>query len=1200
MSKVNVTTLPGVNQAAEEAAFEAQQRERVIPQEQSTDLNVPTAEVAPTPGATLVSDSIGAVINNEMEEVMPTAPRTMGAGQGQVAQMAGGRPAPDTFVASEGPQIPTSELNRDLYDAEGNPLTPAQKLEQKQKDIDATEKAMKRPGAVDLTKQSELSAGFDGIIRESDQGKIQVAANNVVNGLTEIDSNGQTNLAKSQQLLFEDDKDTVTGITGAMSAIGLEMIGDRQYSDEGGSVQAEPEGELTDLLDFDDGIKQADEEYSGVEPAEFERRMGKYMSDYKRNQLASMGYDPNQMPPVDLQTLGQIGAKAATHNSLYFKEVDGKIYPTDKGREFIRAAKDLQAATVREAKGLQSKSPANKNTGWYDTALKSIRKSEIKRHSPDGNKRGRPRDIVDYQASHGSVGLASTTNQMGGAALFLALALNGDPDAANLADIGAKRQEKVRSKAKGDPDRQWNRELANTLNKAIMSFGTWGEIQASGETQYNYVKADPTVWRLYPENMGAEIQNNLFSRWMTNSNMSYPINVNADSLKNLANSATFPEQSKKYFLRQVSNPGPIENQDMRLVSNLVLAHKNIEGGKTENMTWEEKVRQSLDLGWITAQAKIGKDLQSAIAKTGIIGSDGKVNLQQLENMLPPTNAKGKVMVDFENNNAPVTQNKFQLPEFTPDERQAIQTVMSKADKKTLGFVISSYLGMADLGDSIMQNKPWNAKITGEMDMNSAGRAFTNSDIGDQGVLMGTGIIWEPYATAADVIPVDARQQFTQVVKDTVKNDRSLTGLFNRSNAAGTIGEKQDLAAVLSRAMDKVSQENPGFDKDFAKGVLLTDDYGMPAMMHQDAAASILRNDKYSAIKEALMPYYATETDMVQDIAQVYERSLISSGSSWQKALPKNMTDFLGFFNRAPAPTLMFGEKAHLGSEVANKVSEEMEMRELPNGQVIASPTIEKKYDPLARGKSKAIWDWNTQSWTNFTPQPGTVAKNAIGPMMGQYRESATLIHTDKLVNGDRDQTPLFWQSVHDNMVVNGNGFAKFFFAANKANGGAASTALDFNMIDAFLGDFKNQSPEILQEIKQKAANKDTFDIGRDGDNALIAARADYIYEVLQGKHHGSQVDQQAKDYYNDMLKVYRAMGWTPESSSQGSFQIPAENMLKKVEVTLNGEKKSLPAIQAWLGLTGLARGIDKFNKTEAARKAAADARRGQELMYFMT
>ena len=187
------------------------------------------------------------------------------------------------------------------------------------------------------------------------------------------------------------------------------------------------------------------------------------------------------------------------------------------------------------------------------------------------------------------------------------------------------------------------------------------------------------------------------------------------------------------------------------------------------------------------------------------------------------------------------------------------------------------------------------------------------------------------------------------------------------------------------------------------------------------------------------------------------------------------------------------------------------------------------------------------------------------------------------------------------MVVIGNGFAKFFFAANKADGGAASTVFDFNMMDAFIADFRTQVSEITKEIEEKIKNNGTLDIGTDGDNARIMAIADRYWDTLEGNRH--ELNANSKQFYSDMVKVFETMGWKRPSErpdKNPTFIIPASNLKKPIEVMIDGKPRKLTALQAYLSLNGMTTGLDKFNKTEAARKVADAKRKGQSLMYFMT
>lgn len=1205
----------------------AQERDEIIRKyEEGSKLKQANLSEVPTEGASapvepVVSPTQGA--GGFAGKILNTVlGRTLGAGQGRVAQT---QPGP-TEIAGPSIQsagVPESEIQRTQYDAEGRELSRAEKIALRTQENEAAQQAVKRPGSVDFTSREELSRGFvqNGIIQESDQGKVQSVAKDVVDGLTKLDDvtvpntpslnhtvnpvptgNSGINIVK-QTLGTDSNADAVGAIVNGFASVGLELAGQQtQKGEEVTSVgsQTDPDdifAELEKPVGEDSVPGQV--VVKGMKPDVFKARLGQAIKKYQENLAVSQGVDPTTARGANTDVLGGIGDFLGQSQGLFKVSKNAKgepiIVPTDdRGVPFIQSMKKAQAATVRGTKGGQSLSPANLDKGWYNSTLKGVRKSELTRRKPDGNKRGTPKDIVDYQVSHGSVGHASTPGQIGAAVLLNIMANNGDANAQDILRVGQKRLNKMINK--GTNVRKANHEISNEHEKNIKSIKDWSAIKNGNQAQYNYLKIDPTVLRGYPENLAIEIQNNLMNRFLDNSNVPQYLKVDKNMIFSLLNSPKLAEESFKYFQRQVGKGGKINDRHMAILSNLVLAHKNIKGSAADTMTWQARVNE-INPAWVQEHANTGRLIQSAIDKLGVINADGTINTEVVDSLLPTINKDGTI--NRNDDGSPILDKENQL-NLTPEERAAIATWLdpSLTDKKNAGYRLTSFLELNNLVNAIGESADgghWNPKITGDIDMNSAGRTFIANDIGDLDVLERTGVVWNAYGDTdgGDTVPFgNPRKYFRIVAQDILKSPRDVQRQFQ--NAPSDIS-KEDLGANLAAILEQEGDANPDFDSDFAKGILLTDDYGMNSAMHTGDAINLLNSSP--AIQQFMNEQYdGDQTAFVKDMTNLIKDTLLKPKNSWQKSLPKNMTKMLGMFNRFPEPTMMFGETASIGSDTMREVRDApKEAITLPDGQVISVTPKERVKNILAKGPSKEVVGPDG-SKSDYVPEEGTLVVNQVGPILGQYRESATLINADKLVNPDKSKTPQYWSSVHDNINLDGKGFAKWFFALN-TKGGAADKVLDFDLMPAFINDFNKQKGEVVEELRAAHKRGEKVNIGRNGDHTLIMVEGDKSYKAVHGDPSNGTPPLPAGDYRLDyhkkLLKIFESMGYRgpDKRANDQNFLLDPADVARGFVQLLGPDGYNISAQTGKFAANGTA---------TASRNRAQELRKKQDMLYFVT
>ncbi len=1059
--------------------------------------------------------------------------------------------------------------NMQLVDSSGNPIEKFEdRLNVVMQEADDSVMYATRPGVVDMTRYNELAANFNNIVHESDLGTIQDVAKDAtlyMNQVGVLKNTEQTTGLNTLSSMFEvEDKAAIGGFVNAASAIAMEVMSGRINPDVQSAIEEDtvlssventddPFAHLLGENLYKEPTNSSIEIGSGMKADSFNNRLAGAYKKYMKNLKVSQGETTENTDRANGSLIGPMLSSVALESGL-FKEVKGNdnntyIIPTKKGVEFARASKYLAEETIGERKGLRRpKTPANQNTGWYNswnTALATRnqliprykgKSLEMEYKSPN-KKRGKLSDLSDFAVKVGSVPYTTTATQVGGLALLTTLASNPNMSDSVKKFLGLDngRFNTIASEAGGGArgQRAAQQEFKKTVNKVNNSMNDYSGI-ATTAPEFNPHKMDPTPARHYPENLAVEVQNNLINRSLANNAVANHMKVSKNDINSIAQMGT---ESKKYFLKHFKDGGQIKDKRMAIISNLVAAHKSILGKASESMTWEERVAQ-LTPDFIVKQATIGKSLKSAIAKLGLLTPEGSIDTASVKRF--------NLELDVNTGNLAPKQ----IPELTPEESEAIQTWLSNSDKKTFGFVLSAYTGLADLATAVTNDTYWNPKITADMDMNSAGRTYLAMDIGDNKVLSRTGILFD----VNDRIKGSPRQFFyTQIdrIIDTRYNAYRLNKLFPKSKA-NLDSERIAISNIVKRNFTKFREQYADkFYDALGKSVLLTDDYGKHWAFHGDAAQKFLFDEDFSSLKQELTPYYNSDTDMVADFADLYAKAILDNTDMWNKQLPKDIVEYLQFFGRFPEPTLYFGEKASIGSESYREVDDDSQATflTLPDGKQVKVPKKQLVLDPTKKAKEKRVYDAATNTHMHFIPEYNTFNVNMIGPLLGQYRESATLIDAVNMVNPDKTKTPHWFAIVHDNLVVDGNGFAPYFFAVNSVKEGSAKKILDFDIMGEFIQDFRRQQKDIINEFRKEVGEKGgidnvILDIGTAGKYAAIGRRADTVYNRLKSM----EEDKRTNQALEEELKLYEGIGWRSPDQRDGdlkSYPIRLSNLLKK-------------------------------------------------------
>lgn len=373
-----------------------------------------------------------------------------------------------------------------------------------------------------------------------------------------------------------------------------------------------------------------------------------------------------------------------------------------------------------------------------------------------------------------------------------------------------------------------------------------------------------------------------------------------------------------------------------------------------------------------------------------------------------------------------------LPQLSNSDMNTLAEIISSMGKKDWGFKMQSYI---DAHNYMTKNQFMPATLT-EMDMNSAGRAFLAADVGNEDVLERVGLIHENLSFDPEnptVLPFGSpRKHFYDLSSIVVRQYYNTPELSEQGNA---------LVAALKAAEKEYGQE---FVDDFGKKVLLTTDYGKAITAHTDAAQALF--DKYPMVYDAVNRF---SDNPVREMADVYTQVLFKAIDSFQMSTPKKMSMALALVNKVPNPTGYYNEAIPFGMTKMVPTSTSMVALEGPQLQPL-TPEV----DPGARGRVKTFDD------NPYMPPVMSGVANAVGPALGQYRESIVLETAVNEVNKN-NEIPDFFIPVFDNLIVNSTDALKYHYAANNI---ATRNAFAWNMKQDYFEDFQKKFTEGVNEI----------------------------------------------------------------------------------------------------------------------------------------
>ena len=1083
-------------------------------------------------------------------------------------------------------------LESEMYNDKGQPLTDQEKIALFNAENERLQDALKRPvGNVDMRDIKKIQEKLGSLIPSSEVGTVQLAASNIATKLSEtnlsynnpyIENNtkdptadGQTGLSALIDNTQSDAKQVVAASVNALAAVLSEVITGKinpalQEEVEIKGLDSDTEfAELNFDLSVNHGLGDASK---GMKLESFKNRLMHGFKKYYRNLLLASNGDPSIVNSFNDDVSKQIIFAGVMDSGIIVIKKGANdqavVVATEKGQKFRNATKELVEATIAESnEARQSVLPVSADMGMYNASnyLKAIRPELIKRYRNPKSNMSTPQAILDFKYKLNNARYNTNNNQLGGFALVGILASMGNIEGINvdvkkLIGLDQKRIDRLTADITNEAEAQRHavRELNKTVRKFNNALNNYSSVANGGVGQINPHKTDPSVFRHYPENLAVEVQNNLFNRALGGSHIHQYIQLNPGIFTQLE-SKTLAEDALNFFKQNYVNKGRLDSKEEKLyliLSNLLALHANLEGKRAEKLTWNQRVNEITE-SYIRNKALIGDNLKSAIAKLNAINEDGKFNPADLQIEFDP---EGGYYGGLKQN---VIGQNINL---TDQEKAALNEWLSNSSKKDFGFRLSSYLAASDFVEAYVNNTAWVPKISADLDMNSAGTTFNSMDVGDANILSRVGLLLNNMQNLEtdDIFPAgNPREFFVDRAVDLLDNltDYRKKKIFKNADAMPE--EYDDIAYKLRLILKHLSSTEKDFAEDF-KGIILTTTYGKESQFHQDDANNLISS--YPILKNFLDRYYDSKGDMVTDFSQIIRYTLDDTLDTWNAKFGKDLSLTLQMFNEFPEIMGYYGEMIPIGSE-SLRVAQDANPITItnPNGiQVLAydKSDIRRVKDPAAKAVSKYITRWDSGKPVKelFDPRHLTKVINSIGPLLGQYRESVTLMEAVNKVNKD-NQNPLWFAIVHDNLVVDGNGYAQYFLAVNNIQSadkgktfnvqdprqGSAIQVLEFDLMANYVRSFAQQIKDIHAKLLDKAKKQQTIDIGINGEYAGLAAEGDNIFDALERLKLKKNLDKEERfvmKSLTDQLQMFKNIGWVPREERGDSYRIPAGNLLK--------------------------------------------------------
>jgi len=886
-----------------------------------------------------------------------------------------------------------------------------------------------------------------------------------------------------------------------------------------------------------------------------------------RNAVDSQGrpVDPSTTRGMNMpsKVAGAMNVQAAI-DAGYYETFDFEGIPhvrlTDKGMSYYMESKALDLMMTNTLSGRAQKVPVD-DTGELIGGQKGVRGSDIKGFGYQ------PLDAVaEVKRIYGSIGkLASPTKGYFGLQMFKVLLQQIENGGTPVQGINAMAFFKI------DPLELNTPVMLAKLNLAASEFFHQAGFMADGSPNFTRYKESYSTHRMYEDSVDFNEQRNKMTRAM----MIYSsagMQVNQTNLHKTGISASVANAHWENIAAKARKRDFTFTTKERELNFLALLGRTLDVGKnapvskTENMTVPQMM-SLVDKNFIENAAGIGMQLASLVPNSTkeivneILAVVTKTDMQYNKGLKSQANI-------YKGNPAAISE-LFGKP-LTEAQSNAVATWINNSKRDTWGYTLQAYLDAARYLKAKETGELFTPKTTIAIDMNSAGRAFLAMDIGNETILSRVGLLWQEFSDKEfqDVVGLgDPRAYFTEQARE-----KGIAAAFS------DIEKQKTWKDVLFKYGGPGAKNAKTFNASFGKKVLLTTDYGKPIMFHLDEAMAFLEENP-DFRSEMLSKYGNDYKALIADLNEVYHHTLRTADNAWQYGLPKNIVEFLQMFGRVPKPRGVYGEQISIGKTGPKEEGDYYRITS-PKGGDVKVPVTNFEFDPRAKAKDKRIR--NVDGELIDPPGPGSAAKNQIGPVMGQYRESIVMMETAKYINQSKDSVNMLNMSpVFDNYILDSDSYLMTMFVANNI---VVPKVLEFNMVGSFLKDFNEQKEEAIKELREGP------------DNVVIGENSKYqgvldVYDT-QYKYIMSTPE---KDLRDNQKRLKEFM----ESPSSG--YIPKEN---RAQTLIISKAKLAKLISEMAVFRNVGKNLSRWeSKSENERKEALNkikALSRKNNIYFFT
>jgi hypothetical protein len=819
------------------------------------------------------------------------------------------------------------------------------------------------------------------------------------------------------------------------------------------------------------------------------------------------------------------------------------------GADLRYKSKGMQRSVTGALAGKAQKAPPTE-TGAYQGALQDIRGMDKKKQEYTATK-----EMAEAKGAVAKVPMFISPVKAYFAALFNQAILEHVKNPMNPAQLDVMGLLKVSEEDIQDASANGNKTAAQVIDQKVNNLQTeladMAKHVAYGGPQFSTYWEDYATHRMYQDATDFNPQRNKWTRALT-VGKSAPIMLNSNFHNTGVNKAT-----AEGFFNRIA--GKARNGNFTLspaekeLSFLTTLGRVLDSSKSVNMSSESillpDLLQTVTPVFIAEAAAKGRLLRSIVPS----------------NSRDVVNALGKP--------------EGLIEKLTPAQKGAVDNFLKEADRDEWGYKLQAYLDAANYLDSKINGTPFTPRVTVALDMNSAGRSFLASDVGNMDIITRVGLVWDQY--------VDNNQLFTNTLPNekgdpryyftTVALDQGIASAFGDAN----LDKIDHFKNLLAKYGGKGVAGNKQFNKDFSKKVLMTTDYGKPSNYHIAEANAFLKS--HPEFREEAVKFYNGDVSaLAKDINEIYKATLKHTTDSWQYTTPKKMVKFLQMFGKVPKPIGYYNENISIGRFGTEPTGNIVQIKGAEGTRRRIMETA-RMFDPLAPAKAKGL---RLDDGSLFIPESGSGAVNQVGPTFGQYRESIIVAETARLINGNK--TPAdssFLIPVFDNFIVDSMSYPFVHYVANNI---VAPKVFEWNMAKGFTTDFVKQVKQAVSDLPKT----NEIVVGEGSPYKGIFTTLDREYKWL--------VDKQPNEL-TDYQKTFKQF---LESKSSGYIP-PGPNRPESTRITAQQAKAIADATYKYYNFGSKYSGMyawdnDKYKDKRDSFLKELKSRGNKGMIYFFT